>query len=141
MNNKNTMKNIHILATSNASKLGSHNGVLEYAPSFGFDLFDKNKNFRHNPVHIYITNNFEIEDGDLCIYDHNDTLILKKENVDKYGIIRLNNIGYQLNYCEKIILTTDEALIKQGVQKIEEDFLQWLIENPNSEFVELKQLM
>jgi hypothetical protein len=139
MNNKNTMKKIYILATSNTSKLGSHNGVLEYAPLFGFDLFDKNKNFRHNPVHIYITNNFEIEDGDLCIYDHNNTLILKKENVDKYGIIRLNNIGYPLNYCKKIILTTDEILIKQGVQKIEEDFLQWLIKNPNYEFIEVKE--
>jgi hypothetical protein len=39
------MKNIHIIPTDKPSKLGLNDKVLDYAPLFGFDLFDKSKNF------------------------------------------------------------------------------------------------
>ena len=39
--------------------------------------------------------------------------------------------------CEKIILTTDEQLISDGVQCIDKPFLIWLINNPNCEEVQV----
>ncbi len=39
--------------------------------------------------------------------------------------------------CEKIILTTDEQLISDGVQSIDKPFLIWLINNPNCEEVQV----
>ncbi len=39
--------------------------------------------------------------------------------------------------CEKIILTTDEQLISDGVQSIDKPFLVWLINNPNCEEVQV----
>ena len=37
--------------------------------------------------------------------------------------------------CEKIILTTDEQLISDGVQRIDEEFLEWFVKNPSCEKV------
>ena len=38
---------------------------------------------------------------------------------------------------KKIILTTDQDLIKDGVQAIEDEFLQWFVKNPSCEWVEV----
>lgn len=38
----------------------------------------------------------------------------------------------------KIILTTDQDLIKDGVQAIDDEFLQWIVKNPSCERVEVK---
>jgi len=39
--------------------------------------------------------------------------------------------------CKKIILTTDQDLIKDGVQLIDDEFLEWFVKNPSCEFVEI----
>jgi hypothetical protein len=39
---------------------------------------------------------------------------------------------------KKIILTTDQDLIKDGVQDIDDDFLEWFVKNPSCEKVEVK---
>jgi hypothetical protein len=39
--------------------------------------------------------------------------------------------------CKKIILTTDQDLIKDGVQAIDDEFLEWFVKNPSCEFVEV----
>lgn len=57
-----------------------------------------------------------------CIIKYKDGFYLKTE------------IGYK-----KIILTTDQDLIADGVQPIDDDFLQWWITNPNCENVEIKK--
>jgi hypothetical protein len=36
----------------------------------------------------------------------------------------------------KIILTTDQDLIKDGVQAIDDEFLEWFVKNPSCEEVE-----
>lgn len=127
------MKNIHILATYEASRLGLHDGVLEYAPLLGFNLFDKNKNFRHNPQHIYITDNSEIKVGDWYYYKHFGEDIIDKAN-ENTDLVNLNKPD---RYFKKIILTTDETLIKQGIQRIGDDFLQWFCNNSDCEYVEV----
>jgi hypothetical protein len=40
--------------------------------------------------------------------------------------------------CKKIILTTDIDLIADGVQAIDDDFLQWFVKNPSCEEVEVE---
>jgi hypothetical protein len=41
-------------------------------------------------------------------------------------------------YDFKIILTTNNLLIKDGVQAIDNEFLEWFVKNPSCEFVETK---
>jgi hypothetical protein len=72
---------------------------------------------------IYITSDEEIKEGDWAIN-------LKSSSV--YSIFILNEI---VNYEKKIILTTDQDLIKDGVQAIDDEFLKWFVKNPSCEFV------
>jgi hypothetical protein len=37
------------------------------------------------------------------------------------------------NYYRKVVLTTDQKLIKDGVQAIDDEFLDWLVKNPSCE--------
>jgi hypothetical protein len=41
------------------------------------------------------------------------------------------------SYCKKIILTTDVDLIKEGVQTIDDEFLEWFVKNPSCKEVEV----
>jgi hypothetical protein len=47
---------------------------------------------------------------------------------------------YYIEFCRKIILTTDQDLIKDGVQPIDDEFLQWFVKNPSCESVEVKKI-
>jgi hypothetical protein len=40
----------------------------------------------------------------------------------------------------KIILTTNKFLIKDGVQAIDDNFLEWFVKNPSCEYVKLKSI-
>jgi hypothetical protein len=44
------------------------------------------------------------------------------------------DVGYK-----KIILTTDTGLIKNGIQAIDDEFLEWFVKNPSCEWVEVKE--
>jgi hypothetical protein len=86
------------------------------------DKFEKGNEFWHNQ-NIYITSDEEIKDGE-------------------YGLSRLGEIikfhsGYDYRYYAKIILTTDQDLIKDGVQAIDDEFLEWFVKNPSCEKVEI----
>jgi hypothetical protein len=116
------MKNIHILPTEKPSPLMIEDGKLFFSKNFDFNEFNETKNFRHiNKQNIYITNLEEIKEG--------DWLISKEGNLH-------NNFGW--NYGDrKIILTTDQDLIKDGVQAIDDDFLEWFLKNQSCESVEV----
>jgi hypothetical protein len=45
---------------------------------------------------------------------------------------------YYLEFGLKIILTTDQDLIKDGVQAIDDEFLEWFVKNPSCEEVEVR---
>ena len=89
------------------------------------------------PQHIYITSDEEIKEGDwvICL-----------ENIFKNEIFKVDSdvpnkscnvtLEFAKKYLTKIILTTDQDLIKDGVQEITEEFLEWFVKNPNCEFVE-----
>lgn len=51
-------------------------------------------------------------------------------------------IGYNIfqgEHLKKIILTTDQDLIADGVQAIDNEFLEWFVENSTCEFVEVEE--
>jgi hypothetical protein len=49
----------------------------------------------------------------------------------------LSRPNYFTQFCKKIILSTDQDLIKDGVQAIDEEFLEWFVKNPSCEEVEV----
>ena len=95
---------------------------------------------------LYVTSDEEfIEEGDYGI-DLDDNSLFKCKS--KYGeeftseLLKNGNLRGLSDYdnCRKIILTTDQILIKDGVQAIDDEFLEWFVENPSCEFVEVSEL-
>ena len=71
---------------------------------------------------IYITSDEEIKEGYYLDLTHN--IVMKAvfySSSDKN--------------CKKIILTTDQDLIKDGIQAINDEFLEWFVKNPSCESV------
>jgi hypothetical protein len=113
------MKNIHLLPTEKPSRL-FNDGIDLYLS----DLMDR----QGHPVtsyNIYTTSDEVIKQGDWCIYHSGEVIqYLVKLNTDN---------------LKKIILTTDQDLIKDGVQAIDDEFLEWFVKNPSCEFVEIRK--
>ena len=57
------------------------------------------------------------------------------ENGD--GYVNCSRYSHYRIDCKKIILTTDQDLIKDGVQPIDDEFLEWFVKNPSCEEVEV----
>lgn len=93
-------------------------------------------------LNIFITSNEEIKESfrgwfigqggfyKKCV----DTKIINNE---LYLLDYLGNTD-RLIWCKKIILTTDQDLIKDDVQAIDDEFLEWLVKNPSCEEVEVE---
>ena len=77
------------------------------------------KNFQN----IYITSDEGIKEGDWVIT--NNGLLAKV----------VTELTWHFINSKKIILTTDQDLIKDGVQSINDEFLEWFIKNPSCEYV------
>ena len=130
------MGNVHLIPTDKASRLFKANQKL---------VFDNT----NDPIkcisaqHIYITSNEEIKEGDwmLKCKNVNDWNFKSGELKEKdYSYFAVKCISLALINAEdkKIILTTDQDLIKDGVQAIDDEFLEWFVKNPSCEEVETK---
>ena len=117
------MKNIHLIPTDKPSRLHKIGNELGLTDKPNSNLLAKQQN-------IYITNDEEIKEGD-WIYDSSENDIIKRSNFPDIN-------RYIKKFCKKIILTTDQDLIKDGVQAIDDEFLEWFVKNPNCESVEIK---
>jgi hypothetical protein len=115
------MKNIHLIPTDKPSNL-----VFEKL-SNRFYTNSRRKSNTNNlqNQNIYITSDGEIKEGDWC-YNSINNNVYKKE-IDKLSFA----------YEYKIILTTDQDLINDGVQTIVDEFLEWFVKNPNCESVDV----
>jgi hypothetical protein len=119
------MKNIHVIPTDKPSRLYYFGNSPELRLTKYPNLF---RVFERSTQNIYITSDEEIKEGDY-VYD------------------LITNTVYQLFEKPtknefKIILTTDQDLIKftaenDGVQAIDDEFLQWFVKNPSCERVEV----
>jgi hypothetical protein len=115
------MKNIHILPTDKPSRLHLTYDKDYYLSIEPFIQLDT-KNYKS--FNIYITSDEEIKEGDWVFGGLNGI------DIKKYG-------KYFAEDWKKIILTTDQDLIKDGVQEIDDEFLEWFVKNPSCEEVEI----
>lgn len=139
------MKNIYVIPTDKPSRLFKIKEILVFdRVNKIYSEYYKNlhKYTNHN---IYITSNEEIKEGDWVYYLHNlgsykpfIQKVVKPNYSDykPYSIHFTSGFGVQED-CKKIILTTDQDLIKDGVQAIDDEFLEWFVKNPNCEKVDI----
>ena len=135
------MKNLYLLPTqNNNSKLASY-------------VYDESKNIKvgeiglklddssgwtncWSPRELYITSDEEIKEGDWHL-----VWLRGRWEIINY----MPSTGYRKECLGKevckIILTTDPDLIKDGVQAINDEFLEWFVKNPSCEEVEVKPLL
>jgi hypothetical protein len=114
------MKNIFLLPTDKPT------GIFKSGDNLLFSIMNKVRT-THEGFHIYITSDEEIKEGKWC-YNSINNNIYKKE-IDKL----------RFAYEYKIILTTDQSL--DGIQEIDDEFLEWFIKNPSCEKVEIRKEM
>jgi hypothetical protein len=120
------MENIHVLPTDKPSRFWVTNlGNLARCQDV-----EPIKKALGNNVNIYITSNEEIKEVDWVI-ECSLNWIFK---MHKHGLPNYNPNK------KKIILTTDPDLIKEGVQGIDDEFLEWFVKNPSCESIEVKNI-
>jgi hypothetical protein len=124
------MKNIHLIKTDKPSRLWSNN----LRRRLELDEFPS-QHPTNIAKHIYIISDEEIKEGD---WYENNGVIFKADDVFDKGNNPNNSNPKVTDFNIKIILTTDQDLIKDGVQAIDDEFLEWFVHNPSCEEVETK---
>jgi hypothetical protein len=128
------MKNIHLLSTLKPSRLlysGNNKNLLFSKEPISFRTFER------SPQNIYITNSEEIKEGDWFFNPATkEALYASKEMISWNCDTTQKHKGWK-----KIILTTDQDLITDGVQATDDEFLEWFVENPSCEYVDVNDWM
>jgi hypothetical protein len=124
------MKNIHLIPTDKPSRL--------YKSKITQNIFICNIISQYGDAtynqHIYITSDEEIKEGDWVVKI--SSLYKGGDIAQKYSFI---DTQFEDITFKKIILTTDQELIADGVQAIDDEFLEWFVKNPTCEFVEVNE--
>jgi hypothetical protein len=123
------MKHIHILPTDQPSRLVKNNeGKLKLTTqTLPFDNI-----IGCYPQSIYITSDEVIKEGDWCT-DGSYLIQATTKLVGAQGL-------FDRRDWKKVILTTNPTLIRDGVQCIDDEFLEWFVKNPTCEFVEIDKI-
>jgi hypothetical protein len=129
------MKNVHLISTIKPSKLirdfnnkllVNYNNVQNLRDEYDFQ-------------HLYITSDEVITEGDYIFSKKTNNLFKADdlEHLESHNMIEDFDKSFYINskYAKKIILTTDVDLIKDGVQSIDNEFLEWFVKNPSCEEV------
>ena len=123
------MKNLYLLPTKKPSKLVKiYNDVNRETFTLKLNV-EVNDSFKEY-VNVYITSDEEIKD----VRPHKGKWHLEKENI----LNKFPDYLTDLSECKLVIMTTDDDLINDGVQAIDDEFLEWVVNNPSCEFVEIK---
>ena len=119
------MKNIHILPTDKLSRIYLIKSTNKLGITSSHPFYMENFGSGTQNQHIYITNDEEIKEGD-WIFD----IVTKRIEIAKF-----NHNDLKRDW-KKIILTTDGDLIKDGVQAIDDEFLEWFVKNPSCDRID-----
>ena len=122
------MSNINLIPTDKPSKLYLHS---DNELQLRTNIIRTSEDYLGSNQHIYITSDEEIKEGE-WYYDTTDFISL----VPIYQ--RSQDLKFY-NGAKKIILSTDQDLIKDGVQAIDDEFLEWFVKNPSCEEVEVQK--
>jgi len=139
------MKNIHLLPTDKPSKFFITNeDEYGYREHYVPDTMQTIK-----CMNMHIISEEEIKVGDWFI--HPDSSCFNKEckevSIGGYEILQVIKVDENFIYhsammaihknknIKKIILTTDQDLIKDGVRAIDDEFLEWFVKNPTCEHI------
>jgi hypothetical protein len=123
------MKNIHSLPTDNPSRIiKSHDNDFILLNTDAPNWFEIN--LKTTKQNIYITSD------EITGFENNIWVILGTRVWLWQNTMALRTD----NKPKKIILTTDSDLIKDGVQAIDDEFLEWFVNNPSCEEVEFKKI-
>jgi hypothetical protein len=120
------MKNIHLTPTDNYSPLV--HSTSKYGGYFLSKYYSPMKHMGDSFQHIYITSD-EITGFENNIWVISGTRVWLWQST---MALVFNDKP------RKIILTTDQDLIKDGVQAIDDEFLQWFVKNPSCEEVKVE---
>jgi len=124
------MKNIYLIPTDKPSRLflnKVNNKLLLDSDTYSnLEKILPSSKYQN----IYITNDEEIKEGDWYYLPR--TISVYKCIEDPIELNLEKRFG-----VAKIILTTDQELIKDGVQKIDDEFLEWFVNNLSCETVEV----
>jgi hypothetical protein len=122
------MKNLFLLPTDKPSRFYSTARTLNKKRGYAFgEHYIPNTRNMFSNHNIYITSDEEIKRYREYYLDI-DTNEVKTS---------FENMGIYLSNEKKIVLTTDQDLIKDGVEPIPDDFLEWFVKNPSCEEVEI----
>jgi hypothetical protein len=88
------------------------------------------KNVNKINENIYITSDEDIKD----VRPHKGKWQLEKGQI----LNQFPDYLTDLSECKLVILTTDPQLIADGVQAIDDEFLEWFVKNPSCEEVEVR---
>jgi hypothetical protein len=86
--------------------------------------------------YLYITSEEEIK-GDWFL--RKGKIHKSRYNDGNGNLWTKNGLKIYASGSKKIILTTDPDLIAEGVQPIDNEFLEWFVKNPSCEFVDAKK--
>ena len=124
------MKNIHVLVENKHIK---NVGDLVKDQYTDIHIFTKNDGKEYGKtttkLNIYITDE-EISGLENNIWVYNNGRVFLWQNT--MALVSSNK-------PRKIILTTDQELIKDGVQEISDEFLEWFVKNPSCEIIEVEK--
>jgi hypothetical protein len=123
------MKNIHVIPTVKPSRL--YKNISEELSFTSIEFSQQIYGFSTNQ-HIYITNDEEIKD----VRPHKGKWQLEKGEI----LNKFPNYLTDLSECKLVIMTTDQDLIKDGVQAIDDEFLEWFVKNPSCEEIEVERM-
>ena len=118
------MKNIYLLSTDKPSKLVKiYNDVNRETFTLKLNV-EVNDSFKEY-VNVYITSDEEIIGGKEWFLDLTDNSLFKNQTDKPMSKVLFPE-------CKKIVLTTDQDLIADGIEQISEDTLLKIVERINS---------
>jgi hypothetical protein len=136
------MKNIFLLPTDKGQRITkTDKGTFLFCSVVAKDFIEIRKGY--SGYHLYITSDEEIKEGDFII-EKGKPIVKCKTILDSEDLI-WESLDIKSSACDgifnfkKIILTTDQDLIEDGVQAIDNEFLEWFVKNPSCESVEVSE--